>query len=120
MTKDLAPILEAFTAMWGLYPAPVFLIQADREILGVNDCAKEMGINPGIKCHSLYPCETHCPGCLAQKALNTGEAVRKCSKDKRTGNFLDGYWIPVKGNEDIYVHFGNDITEYVKPELIAD
>jgi hypothetical protein len=32
---------------------------------------------------------------------------------------LDGYWVPVTGEKDIYVHFGNDITEYVRPELLT-
>lgn len=119
MQKTSEAVLEAFGKMWGLYPAPVMLIHASREVLAVNACAEDLGITPGILCHSLYPSDKPCPGCLANKALKTGAAVRKTAKDKRSGRFLDGYWIPVPGEPDIYVHFGSDITEYVKPELMA-
>lgn len=115
--KDL---LDAFDRMWGLFPAPVLLVHANREILAVNSNAAQLGIPTGIKCHSLYPSDTPCPGCLANKALKNREAIRKCAKDKRTGRFLDGYWIPVLGEKDIYVHYGSDITEYVRPELMAE
>lgn len=111
-------ILESFDAMWGKFPAPVMLIHSSREVLAVNDFAKDLGISNGIKCHSLYPSDKPCPGCLANKALKNDETVRKCTFDKRTGIFYDGYWIPVKGEKDIYVHYGADITEFVKPELL--
>ncbi|MCJ2164920.1 MULTISPECIES: hypothetical protein [unclassified Pseudodesulfovibrio] len=113
-------VLEAFGKMWGLYPAPVMLIHASREVLAVNACADGLGIAAGIQCHSLYPRDKVCPGCQANKALKTGSAVRKTAMDNRSGRFLDGYWIPVQGESDIYVHFGSDITEYVKPELMTD
>ncbi len=112
--------LEAFAKMWGLFPAPVLLIHASREILAVNECAKGLGIPAGIKCHSLYPSETPCPGCLANKALMDNAAVRRCALDKSSGKFLDGYWIPVQGEKDIYVHYGADISEYARPELLAE
>ena len=48
--------------------------------------------------------------------LKSGQATRKGSLNKQTGRYLDGYWIPVKGVEEVYVHFGNDITEFVKPD----
>lgn len=112
-------VLDAFDAMWGLFPAPVLLIHASRKILAVNKCAEEQGVPSGIQCHSLYPSDKKCPGCLADKALKNNEAVRRCGIDKRSGDFLDGYWIPVQGEKDVYVHYGVDITEYVKPELLA-
>jgi cold shock CspA family protein len=31
---------------------------------------------------------------------------------------MDGFWVPVAGEEDVYVHFGNDITDLVRPELL--
>jgi hypothetical protein len=84
----------------------------------VNRKAEELGVPTEGKCYSLYPSDKPCPGCLANKMLRYGEAVRKIGPSR--GRFLDGYWIPVKGNADIYVHFGNDISEYVKPELLAE
>ena len=112
-------VLDAFAKMWGLFPEPVFLIHVSREVLAVNECAKQLGVEPGIQCHSMYPSETPCPGCLANKALKGNVAVRRCAKSKQSGKFLDGYWIPVQGEKDIYVHYGADISEYVKPELLA-
>lgn len=111
-------VLEAFDTMWSLYPEPVLLIHACREILAVNQRAAEVGITTGIKCHSLYPSERPCPGCLANKMLKSGQAERKGSVDPRTDRYLDSYWIPVKGVDKVYVHFGNDITDFVKPELL--
>ncbi|WP_419786995.1 hypothetical protein [Pseudodesulfovibrio sp.] len=111
-------ILDAFDSMWGLYPEPVLLIHLCRDILAVNQRAEELGMGPGIKCHSLYPSETPCPGCLAGKMLKTGKATRRGDLTKESGLYLDCFWIPVKGAEDVYVHFGNDITKYVKPELL--
>ena len=113
-------VLEAFDAMWGLYPEPVMLVHACRDILAVNQRAAESGITVGIKCYTLYPSDRICPGCLANKMLKSGQATRKGSLNKQTGRYLDGYWIPVKGVEEVYVHFGNDITEFVKPELLAE
>lgn len=111
-------VLKAFETMWGLYPEPVLLIHASRDVLAVNDCAKELGVTAGIKCHALYPSDKPCPGCLANVMLKSGKARRKAAVDNQSGKFLDGYWIPVKGVSDVYVHFGNDIGEYVKPELL--
>lgn len=119
MAEVQKQVLDAFGKMWGQFPSPVFLIHSSREILAVNNCAEQLGILPGIQCHSLYPSDKACPGCRADKALKDNAAVRHCAKDKRSGKFLDGYWIPVQGEKDIYVHYGADISEYVKPELLA-
>lgn len=112
-------VLEAFDTMWGLYPEPVMLVHANRDVLAVNQKAKDSGISEGIKCFSLYPRDRVCPGCLANKMLKSGEAQRKVAVSPQNGGCVDGYWIPVKGLDDVYVHFGNDITDYVKPELLA-
>lgn len=112
-------VLDAFDTMWGLYPEPVMLIHAHRDILAVNQKAQELGVPAGIKCHTLYPSERVCPGCLANKMLKSGVAERKGTLDAQTGRYIDGYWIPVKGVADVYVHFGNDITRFAKPELLV-
>lgn len=119
MSEIQNEVIEAFEKMWGLFPSPVLLIHASRKILAVNECAKQLGISPGIQCHSLYPSDKPCPGCLADKALRDNAAARRCAKDKRSGKFLDGYWIPVQGEKDAYIHYGADITQYVKPELLT-
>ncbi|WP_320009375.1 hypothetical protein [Maridesulfovibrio sp.] len=111
-------VLEAFDTMWGLYPEPVLLVHACRDILAVNQKAEEVGIPTGIKCYSMHPSDRPCPGCLANKMLKSGKATRRGALNERSGKFLDGYWIPVKGVEKVYVHLGNDISEFVKPELL--
>lgn len=118
MTEVKQSVLDAFDTMWGLYPEPVMLIHASREILAVNQRATELGLGAGIKCHSLYPSDKPCPHCLANRMLKSGEAMRQGALREQTGQFLDGYWIPVKGEPKVYVHFGNDISEFVKPELL--
>jgi len=111
-------ILDAFRMMWGLYPEPVMLIHRSRKILAVNDAAAAFGLPTGITCHSLYPSDRPCPGCLADKALRHGKAARRGAYSSSQGKFLDGFWIPVAGDPDIYVHFGNDLTDLVRPELL--
>lgn len=117
--SDVKPeVLNAFQMMWGLHPGVVMLIHKDRRILAVNRNAEALGLPVGILCHSLYPSDTPCPGCMANKALNQGKAVRKTAYAPSQKCFMDGFWIPVVGEPELYVHFGNDITEYVRPELL--
>jgi len=99
-------ILDAFQTMWGPFPEPVFLIQKDRTILAVNDLARTMGIGTGIKCFSLDPQEgaTHCKRCKATLALSEQKTV--CSEELLNGKKTIGYWMPLKEDKDVYVHFG--------------
>lgn len=105
-------IVEAFDSMWGTFPEPVMLIQRNRTILAVNDLAKKIGIPTEIKCFSLNP-ETggvdHCKQCKANEALRTGTAV--VEKGPMNGTEVIGYWVPVKGVSDVYVHFGVGTAE---------
>lgn len=93
--------------MWGLFPEPVFLIQKDRTILAVNQLAGKMGIPVGIRCSSLnVECETGhaCKHCQANKALDSHQAIME--RSNKNGVKIFGYWIPVEGTDDLYVHFG--------------
>lgn len=119
MILAIQEIVNAFHTMWGLYPAPAMLVHSSREILAVNKIAERIGIPVGITCSSLNGCDKPCPGCLANKALRHGQGERKAVYSPKTGTFMDGYWVPVAGEKEIYVHFGNDITEYVRPELLT-
>ncbi|TVM17669.1 hypothetical protein DPQ33_08495 [Oceanidesulfovibrio indonesiensis] len=111
-------VVDAFFMMWDLYPEPVMLIHANRDILAVNEAARGLGLDAGLKCHSLYPSDKPCPGCLADLALRSGESRRKAAYAPGQNKFLDGFWIPVAGEEDLYVHFGNDISDYVHPKFM--
>lgn len=118
MTNVKPETLNSFKQMWNLHPSPVLLVHKNRDILAVNKAAAEAQVPVGIKCYDLCKGDNVCAGCKANASLKKNEGIRKLALSKGTDQFMDGYWIPVEGEEDIYVHFGNDITEYVKPELL--
>lgn len=101
-------ILDSFQTMWGPFPEPVMLIHKTRTVLAVNDFARNAGIPTGIKCFSLNPevgtNDDHCSRCKANLALKTGETVT--SVETMAGLPIIGYWMPLKENPDVYVHFG--------------
>lgn len=110
-------IIEAFNLMWGSHPSPIMLINKKHDILALNKTAKELGIPTGIKCHSIGSPEGHKRNCGAATAFKAGQGVRKVCYIPETNSVSDCYWLPV--GENHMVHFGNDITEYVKPELLG-
>lgn len=112
-------VLDAFHMMWDLHPAPVMLVRKDRTIVAVNAVAVELGIHPGIRCHTLAGNAKMCPQCKGNVALRMGQATRALAFSEGQGLFLDGYWTPVAGETDLFVHYGNDITECVRPELLV-
>jgi len=118
MNEVKQDVLDSFQTMWGLFPEPVLLLHASRKILARNKVAEALGIPAGVPCHSLHGREKACAGCLADKALKRGEALRHTSWSPLARKFMDTFWCPVEGEKDIYVHFGNDITEFVKAELL--
>jgi hypothetical protein len=106
-SQTLARIAEAFELMWGNFPDPTLLVQRDRTILAVNDAAARQGMEPGRKCFSYNPDPRDvengaCKGCQADQALDMGTAIT-CSC-RLAGKRSDGYWIPLKGSREVYVH----------------
>ena len=116
---DNSEAKKAFESMWGLYPAPVCLLRADREILAVNDEMSKLGVQVGSKCFQMNERDRLCEGCQGNAALRESASKRVLGWDAKRKIFSDGYWVPVKGTKDLMVHFGNDITKYVKEELCA-
>jgi hypothetical protein len=104
-------ILDAFQTMWGPFPEPVMLIQKDRTILAVNDLARTVGVPPGIKCFKLNQEEgmTNCKRCKANLALREERTV--CTEETQNGKRVIGYWMPLKEQKDVYVHFGIGCAE---------
>jgi hypothetical protein len=84
----------------------MWLVHRDRTILAVNDVSAEQGIAAGRKCFSYSdPADVvdgACKGCQAPKALATGTAI--FCDCKMGGKRTRGYWIPLKGSTDVYLH----------------
>ncbi|MBM7866319.1 hypothetical protein GTO89_07545 [Heliobacterium gestii] len=106
---------QAFQLMWGKFPEPVMLIRRNRTIVAVNECCKGFGGAPGVKCNAVNP-EKH-KGCKANQALDKDEAVRQDTVSGETT--ILGYWIPVSGVPDYYVHFGIGVAESMKAAQAA-
>ena len=112
-------ILDAFHLMWDLHPSPAMLVRANREIVAVNTTGKELGIPAGAKCFSLAGRDRVCKHCQANAALADGKAKRCGIYSESYGGFVDGYWTPLAGAPGLYLHYANNISEYVRPELLV-
>lgn len=104
-------ILDAFETMWGPFPEPVMLIHKDRTILARNEFARTAGIPAGVKCFSLNPeaVSSACKRCKANLALREHRTV--CTEETQNGNRIIGYWMPLKDDQEVYVHFGIGVAE---------
>jgi hypothetical protein len=112
--------IQAFEQMWGHYPAPVMLLNKAHVVQAVNSAGQALGITPGINCFALVGRDRRCRHCKAPLALKNGEAQRSVEFSKDFGRVIDGYWIPVAGNAELYVHFGNDITAWADPSKFPE
>lgn len=110
--------LDAFEQMWGPFPEPVMLIHKDRTILAINEFARAVGTPIGIKCFSLSPeaDRAACKHCKANLALREHRTVS--TEETQNGKRIIGYWMPLKNEPDVYVHFGVGCAEAlgIKPE----
>jgi len=100
-------VVEAFDLMWGNFPEPVMLVHKSREILAVNKTCRNTGGDAGGKCSEKGSPEQH-KGCLANKALATQQTTY--SKNKSGEREIIGYWMPITGYPEIFVHFGIGTT----------
>lgn len=110
--------LNAFNAMWGQHPSPVLMLRTNRDIVAVNEAGKLLGIPEGIKCFQLAGQSSICDKCKGNAAIKENKGKRAAAWQSKRNMFVDTYWIPVQGETGLFIHFGNDITEYVKEELI--
>lgn len=122
MSKENTPVknetLNAFNAMWGLHPSPVLLIRTNREIVAINETGRNLGIPEGIKCFQLAGNSSICDRCKGTAAVKENKGKRAAAWQAKRNMFVDTYWIPVQDETGLFVHFGNDITEYVREEFI--
>ena len=100
-----------FHLFWDNFPFPVMLIHKDRTIVDLNKAGKAMGCIPGTRCVDIGKKEDH-TGCMANLALQEQTAKRVVAYQECYGRVLDSYWAPLAGEEDLYLHFSIDITEY--------
>ncbi|MGE4496463.1 MAG: hypothetical protein AB7E48_01175 [Deferribacterales bacterium] len=114
---DKEKVIEAFKLTWEEYPSPVMLLSRKHDILALNKAGEQNGIPTGIKCHSLGDSSSHAKYCKAAAALKSRKAVRHVCYIEERGIVYDGFWLPV--GEDFLIHFGNDITEYAKEEMLT-
>lgn len=116
-TSGNKEMINAFDAMWGLHPSPVMLLKANRDIVAVNEAGKQLGIPTGVKCFSLTKQAGICNGCQGNACLKDGQAKRTVAWSEKMNMFLDTYWFPVRGEDKLFIHLSNNITEWAKEEL---
>lgn len=109
-------IRRNFHLFWDNFPAPTMLVHKDRTIVEVNKAGQEIGCPVGMRCIDLGE-KKHHAGCRANKALKEQTGVHEVSYLEHLGQVVDGYWIPLAGSEEFYVHFGIDLTEYAAERL---
>jgi hypothetical protein len=117
VTEVNPEILKAFHLMWDMFPTPVLLLKKDRTIVDLNQTAQERGVRPGMKCYQLSGDNIIHNQCLGNSALEEGVGKRSVGYYAPSKRFVDSYWLPIKGEKDLFVHFAIDITKYANPEL---
>jgi hypothetical protein len=95
-------LTEAFSLMWGTYPAPASLVHKSRTIIAVNEACRAGGREPGMNCAEWDTPERH-RGCLADRALK--EQTAQYKEVRGAAGTFRVYWLPVPGHPDFYVHF---------------
>lgn len=109
-------IRRNFHLFWDNFPAAVMLVYKDRTILDRNKAAQEVEAMACAKCSDIGDKSQH-TRCLAGIALREQTAQRRVELYEPYGLVLDSYWIPLAGQEDVYLHFGIDISEYAAERL---
>ena len=118
MAEQNTQVIHAFRQMWGNYPELVLLLNQKHEIVAVNKVAQELGIEPGINCFSLNGTNRMCKGCKAPAMRKQGKAQRHVVCNDTLG-IVDSYWIPVDDSDGLYVHLGNNITQWADPQKVT-
>ena len=109
-------IRRNFHLFWDNFPFPVMLVYKDRTIIEANRAGQAVGCPVGTRCVDMGEKKFHA-GCRANTALREQTGIREVGYIEHLGAVLDSYWIPLAGAEDLYVHFGIDITEFAAERL---
>jgi hypothetical protein len=104
-------IRSNFHRFWDNFPFPVMLVHKDRTIIEANEAGAKLGCPVGTRCVDIGEKSYHA-GCRANVALREQAGVREVGYHEHMGQVIDSYWVPLAGSDDLYVHFGIDITQY--------
>ena len=110
--------IKSFKLMWDSFPHVVLLLEPSRSIQAVNRMGRDLGIQPGTKCYQLTQAKDVHAVCKADEALKEGQSRR--STGASNGRVLDSYWLPLEGDENLYIHFAIDITEWAKEDILEN
>lgn len=110
-------IRNSFHLFWDNFPFPVMLVHKNRTIIEANKAGQAVGCPVGTRCVDMGE-KNHHAGCRANVALREQSGIREVGYIEHMGVVLDSYWIPLAGADDLYVHFGIDITEFAADRLI--
>ncbi|WP_321530694.1 hypothetical protein [uncultured Desulfuromonas sp.] len=100
-------VIDAFQMMWGKFPEGVMLVDKSRTVLAVNAACATSGLEAGMVCSKLGSPESH-RGCLANHALANQKA--KFKKISMNGKEFISFWVPVVGQDNIFLHFTVGMT----------
>ncbi len=106
-------LVRACRKMWDGFPHRVLLLARDRTIRAANATALETGVRVGSKCYQLTGSDEIHAVCRANAALRENQPKRNVGPYGE--RFLDSYWLPIPGEEDLYIHFAIDITKWADP-----
>ena len=109
-------IRSNFHLYWDNFPQPVMLVHKDRTIIEANKVSQALGCPVGTRCDDLGEKQHHAD-CRANLALSEQTGVREVAYYEHLGQVIDSYWVPLAGADDLYVHFGIDISEYAADRL---
>lgn len=118
--NNMETIISAFHMNWKLHPYPAMLIKADRTILAVNEVGEQLGIPTGMKCFQLTQKDKVCSNCQANLALKEKRGIQAGSYQAIFKKFMQTFWVPLDGVDGVFLHYNNDISQWVKDELLVE
>ena len=81
-------VLDAFRMMWGLYPEPVMLIHAGREIIAMNKRAESLGISLESNVTPCTPATNHAPVAWPTRpCAGARRSAKRCTRSGKRGSW---------------------------------
>lgn len=104
-------LISKFYREWGNFPGPARLIRKDRMVLAANKHAEKAGFGIETICAKIGSPESH-KGCLANKTI-----VSKTGQGDIISGKMARYWLPVDGEDDVFVHLSVRLEDIVNDIL---